>query len=93
MEKRDSRYELIRPMFNGGKIKTLTDIFKFIPKTVVAGDLGKKVDRFTALINKVERFTLEELFRIADLCDLERSQILQLVMEDYTSQKRKIDRT
>jgi hypothetical protein len=80
-------------MFNDGKIKTLNDIFEFVPKTVVANDLGKKVDRFTALINKVERFTLEDLFRIAKLCDLEESQILQLVMKDYSMQKKMIDKT
>jgi hypothetical protein len=79
-------------MFNDGKIKTLNDIFEFLPKTIVANDLGKKVDRFTALINKVERFTLEDLFRIADYCDLEYSQIIQLVLEDYAIQKKMIDK-
>lgn len=93
MIKRDRRYELIRTMFNDGKIKTLNDIFVFVPKTIVANDLGKKVDRFTALINKVERFTMEDLFRIARLCDLEESQILQLVMKDYSEQKKMIDKT
>ena len=92
MIKRDHRYDLIKTMFNDGKIKALNDIFKYIPKTVLAKDLGKKVDRFTALINKVERFTLEELFRIAKLCDLENSQILELVMKDYAAQKKTIDK-
>jgi hypothetical protein len=93
MIKHDRRYELIKTMFNAGKIKTLNDIFGFVPKTVVANDIGKKVDRFTALINKVERFTLEDLFQIAKLCDLEESQILQLVMKDYSMQKKMIDKT
>ncbi len=92
MIKRDRRYELIRTMFNDGKIQTLNDIFEFIPKTVVATDLGKKVDRFTALISKVEKFTVEDLFRIGKLCDLEETQMFQLVLKDYYIQKKNIER-
>ncbi len=47
MGHRDPRYDLIRSMINDGKIVSFNDIFKFIPKTIVAKDLGKKVDRFT----------------------------------------------
>jgi hypothetical protein len=92
MIKRDRRYELIKTMFNDGKIQTLNDIFEFVPKTIVATDLGKKVDRFTALINKVEKFTVEDLFRIGKLCDLEESQMFRLALKDYSIQKKNIEK-
>ena len=90
MGHRDARYDLIKPMFIGGKIKTFSDIFKFIPKTVVATDLGKKVDRFTDLMNKVEGFTVQELFMMATFFELEESEILSLVENQYKMSKDKI---
>jgi len=92
MLNRDRRYVLIRTLFNDGKIHTFNEIFGFVPKTIVANDLGKKVDRFNKLMNKVEKFTLEEIFQIGRLCDLEEGQILQLVMEDYFMQKKTVDK-
>jgi len=53
MTNRDPRYELVKPMVENGKIEVFTDIFKYIPKTKVATDLGKKVDRFNELMNNV----------------------------------------
>ena len=93
MGNRDPRYDLIKPMFIGGKIKSFNDIFKFIPKTVVATDLGKKVDRFTELMNRIEGFTLEELFMMAKFCDLDESQMLKLAENEYKISKSKITKT
>lgn len=90
MVNRDSRYDLIRPMITDGKIVSFNDIFKFIPKTVVAIDLGKKVDRFTELMNRIEEFTLEELFIIAKFCELDEHQILGLAVNEYLKTKSKI---
>ena len=90
MGNRDPRYDLIKPMILGGKITTFNDIFKFIPKTVVATDLGKKVDRFTELMNRVEGFTLEELFIIAKFCDIDEPQMLKLAENQYLKSKSKI---
>jgi hypothetical protein len=70
-------------MVDAGKIEVFTDIFKFIPKTKVATDLGKKVDRFNELMNNVEDFILKDLFLIAKFCDLEEEKMLELVMKQY----------
>jgi hypothetical protein len=70
-------------MVEAGKIEVFTDIFKFIPKTKVATDLGKKVDRFNELMNNVENFNLKDLFLIAKFCELEEKQMLELVMKQY----------
>ncbi|HEV9034991.1 MAG TPA: hypothetical protein VGQ51_00170 [Puia sp.] len=83
MGNRDSRYDLIKPMLSEGKIVSFTDIFKYIPKTIVANDLGKKVDRFTVMMNQVEKFTLEELFKMAALCRLTKDQMFGLLLQEY----------
>jgi hypothetical protein len=90
MVNRDSRYDLIKPMIEKGKISSFNDFFNYIPKTIVATDLGKKVNRFTLLMNRVEMFTLAELFIIAKFCEITETEIVQLVMKDYHKTKSKI---
>ena len=90
MQNRDTRYDLIKPMINAGNIESFNDIFKYIPKTVVANDLGKKVDRFTALMNRVEKFTVEELFTIARFCSINDQKILELMYNEHLKNKKKI---
>jgi hypothetical protein len=43
MIQRDKRYNLIKSLLSDGKIKVLSDIFDWVPKTIVSHDLGKKV--------------------------------------------------
>ncbi len=87
---RDDRYDLIKPMIDSGNIVSFNDIFKYIPKTIVAKDLGKKVDRFSELMKKVEGFTLGEIYTIAKFCNISESQIYQLVEKEYFKSKSKI---
>lgn len=84
---RDHRYDLIKPMIENGKILTFNDIFKYIPKTVVAKDLGKKVDRFNTLMSRVEEFILSDLFIIAGFFEIDEEVMLRLVMNDYKKNK------
>jgi len=74
-------------MYEVGKIESFLDIFKYIPKSIVARDLGKKVDRFNRLMNKVEDFTIAELITIGTLCDLNLSQMFKLFESEYLQQQ------
>jgi len=89
MRPRDPRYEIIKPMLNEGKIQSFPDIFKFIKKSVVAADLGKRGPRFTELINKVEDFTVKELLIIARLCGLTEGEMFKLVEMELVKRKSK----
>ena len=93
MSNRDNRYTIIEPMIAAGRIVTFTDIFKFIPKTVVANDMGKKVDRFNELMARVEKFTLEDLYIIARFCAIEEATILELANNEYLKRKGRSPKT
>jgi hypothetical protein len=80
-------------MLKDGKIHTFLDIFNYIPKSVVAADLGKKTVHFTKLMNRVDQFTLEELFLIANFCNLSTDEILSLVNKEYLKNKDKIEKS
>jgi hypothetical protein len=90
MTQRDHRYKIIKPMLEKGEIQSFTDIFLFIPKSVVAADLGKRLSRFSFLMNRVEKFTLEEVFLIGKFCDLNVAEILKLVEIEYSKTKKTI---
>ena len=59
------------------------EIFKYVPRTVVAGDLGKKVARFSAQLNHLENFDLSDLFHIGNLCNLTRTEMLKLMTMEF----------
>jgi len=93
MANRDPRYDLIKLLYEKGKIKSFNDIFKYVPKTTVANDLGKKVDRFTELLNRVGGFTFDEVAMIAGFCELEESVMFELIEKEYFIQKKLITHT
>ena len=76
-------------MLEKGNIQSFNDIFKYIPKTVVAINMGKKVDRFTDMMNRVEKFKLEEVFAVAKLCEIDDADMIKLVYQEYVKQKKK----
>lgn len=92
MAERDHRYAVIRPLYEEGKIKTFMDIFKYVPRTVVAGDLGKKVARFSAQLSHPENFDLSDLFLIGNLCQLTRTQMLKLITMEFAIRDNEIEK-
>ena len=84
---KDNRYNLIKPMIDQGHIKSFEDVFKFIPKTVVANDLGMHSSRFTELIQKVDNFRIKDLVLLARLCNVNPRELAELVFKQYESNK------
>jgi len=88
MIKRDDRYNLIKLLHADGQIKILDDIFKYVPKTVVATDLGKKVTDFNVLLARPDNFELREIYRIGSLCGLSDRDAYLLVEAQYLQLKK-----
>jgi hypothetical protein len=83
-------------MISAGRINQFQDIFKYIPKTIIAHDLGINNVRFNRLINRVEGFVLKDLFRLAALMEIKPAVLLHLVLEqaalEEKNQKKPADR-
>jgi plasmid maintenance system antidote protein VapI len=89
MEK-DIRYESVKVLIETGRIQEFQQIFNYLPKSILAHDLGTNNNRMTRLINNVDQFTLEELFRISHLLGVKYKTILNIVHNQYfEEQKRK----
>ena len=83
MGNRDTRYDLIEPMMSQGKIVSFTDVFKYIKKTVVAIDLGKKVDRFTVMMHDPKKFSVGDIYKMSDLFRISPGQVFELIANEY----------
>jgi hypothetical protein len=85
---KDKRYTLVKNQISGGYVKTFSEIFDIIPKTVVSIDLKIHNVRFNNLLNDVSRFELGDLYRIAALIDVDEKTILDLAHTQYLSEKK-----
>ncbi len=82
MGTRDPRYDLIKPMLSEGQIESFTDVFKYIKKTVVANDMGKKVDRFTIMMEQPKKFSVGDVYEMADLFRIDVRQMFELIYKE-----------
>lgn len=86
---KDKRYKTINHLITGGHIKTLIEIFDTLPKSVLAKDLGISLDRFTKMINDVERFSVRNLVRIANLIEVDELKIFTLIHNQIIENRKK----
>lgn len=87
MANQDTRYDLIEPMMSQGRIVAFTDVFKYIKKTVVAIDLGKKVDRFTVMMHDPKKFSVSDVYRMGDLFKISAKKVFELIDNEYLSKQ------
>lgn len=85
---KDKRYKAVKNLIEVGSIKSLHDIFDYVPKRVVYADLGVNYTRFLALINNPDRFTLKELITMASLFDVDPKTIIDIAYEQYIEDKK-----
>lgn len=82
MGQRDYRYEIVQMMIETGRVRCFRDIFKYIPKTRVANDLGMKVDRWNQKADDLAEFGIRELQLIAFFIGVNRRVVIDLVLEE-----------
>ena len=81
--KKDERYEVVKDMIESGRITEFKHIFKYMPKTVMAHDLSTNTTRMTRLIDNVQEFTLEELYEISKLIEIDHLTIFRLLDKQF----------
>lgn len=84
MEK-DVRYRTIKKLIQTGDITTLIEIFEkeIITKTKVRKDLGIHNERFNKLLSHPNKFLLDDLFRLAELLELDEKTVVDLAMNQW----------
>jgi hypothetical protein len=80
---KDERYEVVKDMIESGRVTEFRQIFKYMPKTVMAHDLSTNTTRMTRLIDNVHQLTIEEVHIISELVDVEHATIYKLIAKQY----------
>ncbi len=86
---RDSRYKSVKALIENGTITHFNQMFEFIPKSIVAADMGKQNIRFTRLMGHVEKFTLEDIYTLAKFLEVQDNTVYELAYKEYLHQKGK----
>ncbi len=81
-------YDLVRPMFTSGKLTIFSEIFKLVPKTVVANDLGKEKRRFNELIKDPNDLSYQEIRLFSGLCNLTPAEMGILIETEHPADAR-----
>jgi hypothetical protein len=83
---KDYRYTAVKNLIMTGHIKTFKDIFNLLPYTTVAKDLGINNVRFAMLMDTLEGFSLRQLFKLADLMEIDSIHIFNLIYHQRAEQ-------
>jgi hypothetical protein len=79
---KENRYNIVRIFIEKGDIKTIPQIFDYIPKSVVSTELKTNNNRFTRLINDPLEFKLIELSKIAKAIGIETKVLVNMALQD-----------
>jgi hypothetical protein len=79
---KDTRYNIARIFIEKGEITTISQIFDYIPKSVVSHELKTNNNRFTRLINDPLEFKLVELSKIAKAIGVETKVLVNMALQD-----------
>ncbi|HEX6429429.1 MAG TPA: hypothetical protein VF008_17175 [Niastella sp.] len=85
---KDNRYNIARIFIEKGEIKTIAQIFDYIPKSVVSHEIKTNNNRFTRLINDPLEFKLVELSKIAKAIGIETKVLVNMALQDEIRRSR-----
>lgn len=85
---KDKRYTTVRNLIAGGYIKSFSEIWNTLPKTVVARDLKMHHQTFTKLIGSPEKFSFEQAIEIGLLIEVDSFDIMNLIYTQLVIEKK-----
>lgn len=77
----DPRYGSIKVLIEAGHIKSIRDIFQYIPKTTVYKDLGINFHRFDRAIGDPSIFRMQELVVLAELFGVDAWKLIGIAYD------------
>jgi hypothetical protein len=83
---KDERFDNVNVVFRAGNIRTLEDIFRYVPKSLVGPQLKMKQERLARLIFKVSKFEIRDVLLIGGLFRLTKKETFRLIVKSYEEQ-------
>lgn len=89
---KDQRYQTIHGLLKEGKeIEKFTDIFNWVPYSVVAADLDTNNPRMKKMKADPSLWTLGELWQLADLIGYSRKKLVEMAGKQGEDMRKGID--
>lgn len=77
----DPRYSAVKVRIESSHVKSIQDIFLYIPKTTVYKDLGINFNRFDRAIINPAIFRMEELVVLAELFNVNAKKMIDMAYD------------
>ena len=74
-------------MISTGGITEFKEIFTYVPKSVMAQDLGTNNNRMTRLIQHVGQFSINDVYKISSLLEIDFTEVITLIKNQYLNDK------
>lgn len=78
---KDPRYSTIKGLLKAGAIKQFTDIFVWIPHTVVALDFSTNNARMKKMVADPSLWQLKEIYKLAELIEYDPKKLALLAVD------------
>lgn len=88
---KDPRYDTIKGLLKSGAIEQFTDIFKWIPHTVVAQDFGTNNNRMKKMKDDPALWQLAEIYQLAEWIGCDPKRLGLMAIEQVKRMKGNID--
>lgn len=79
---KDNRFEIVRMLIEQGKIKSIAQIFEYVPKSIMSQELKTNNNRFTRLMHDPTEFKFTELVKIAEAFNISWEVIGNMAIQD-----------
>lgn len=76
---KDKRYSALKAYIESGGIKSFTELFDIVPKSIFVRDTGINYVRLTNKINNPEKFTVKDILVLSDLIGADSRKIYDLI--------------
>ena len=77
----------VKGLLKAGAIKQFTDVFSWIPPTVVAKEFGMNNNRIKKMKADPSLWTLQEIYRLAELIECDKKMLALMAVEQVERMK------
>lgn len=84
---KDPRYQTLKGLLKANEIKQFTDLFKWIPYTIVAKDFGTNNNRMKKMVADPSLWQLAEVYRLAELIEYDAGKLALMAVEQVEKMK------
>jgi hypothetical protein len=79
---KDKRYKAVQKLIESGEIVHFDDVFQYIPRSIVAEDMGFNYRTLVGKISAPLRFTAGEIIQLANLIEIDPDILFKSISKE-----------